>query len=776
MSLKSFRVPVFAFLAISLLNLFLASALSSQAALSTSSRSAFSDTPNMPVSGRISARGNELVDASGAHFFLAGVNYEGPTDRAWAMWNNDRFDPQLINQDLAKAAAGGYNSIRIFVQSALRDEILANNWSKLDKVVELAHQNGLRVLLTMADYYEPDLSKLASIDMSVARHFAGNDTILGYDLRNEPQFSDLISAIYPADKLPPMQTDSLLRVYGERLSQSASENWRHTAGRNQVPDYMNPRQAYIYTNLLRYYDEFQSDSGNWVSGHAQATALDYINSPDSAKWKPFLQALDTTAQNYIDVRQGAIQLADPNRLTTIGWNRPELMRLPANASLGFVSLHRFPGDSAGGLAETLSMLDHLKNFYSGKPVVMEEFGYSNWNGKDMVPPVQTAAYESSVWLFLYGRGYAGGFKWMLNNFTAGQNQYENNFGLLDNNSQPKAAYYSARAILQLISANKVPNGDFMRLESFDGVTISYSWSGSNSLFANNKDYRDSRFQVTTQEAAPWAIWWPNDGQGQLFFSTTSPAHVSLDLHGVFPAWKPGIRPFLNAEDGSGINFDLSNDTVISFNAQPGTIYTLRTPLKPPAFNRADPLQIAANTYFSETGHNLSNIFKQYWEKHGGLAIYGYPISEEFMENGFTVQYFERARFEHHPEFAGTEHEVELGLLGNVVTAGRKEAGEAAFRSIAPFNSSPTNVYFAETGHSLKGGFKQYWETHGGLAQFGYPITEEFAEVNPADGKTYTVQYFERNRFEWHPEHATTPSEFELGLLGMQVVKAKGWLS
>ena len=34
--------------------------------------------------------------------------------------------------------------------------------------------------------------------------------------------------------------------------------------------------------------------------------------------------------------------------------------------------------------------------------------------------------------------------------------------------------------------------------------------------------------------------------------------------------------------------------------------------------------------------------------------------------------------------------------------------------------------------------------------FGYPISEEFAEVNPTDGNTYSVQYFERNRFEWHP--------------------------
>ena len=36
-------------------------------------------------------------------------------------------------------------------------------------------------------------------------------------------------------------------------------------------------------------------------------------------------------------------------------------------------------------------------------------------------------------------------------------------------------------------------------------------------------------------------------------------------------------------------------------------------------------------------------------------------------------------------------------------------------------------FFPETGHSLSGVFKQYWQAHGGLAQFGYPLTEEMGE-------------------------------------------------
>ena len=50
-----------------------------------------------------------------------------------------------------------------------------------------------------------------------------------------------------------------------------------------------------------------------------------------------------------------------------------------------------------------------------------------------------------------------------------------------------------------------------------------------------------------------------------------------------------------------------------------------------------------------------------------------------------------------------------------------------------------------------------------------PLSEQFHEVSATDGKTYTVQYFERNRFELHPEKAA-PYEVELGLLGVQQYK------
>ena len=80
-----------------------------------------------------------------------------------------------------------------------------------------------------------------------------------------------------------------------------------------------------------------------------------------------------------------------------------------------------------------------------------------------------------------------------------------------------------------------------------------------------------------------------------------------------------------------------------------------------------------------------------------------------------------------------------------------------------------------TGHAIAPQFRAYWEANGGLARFGHPLSAAFEEVNAADGKRYLVQYFERQRLEWHPENAGTPYEVELGLLGREALQRRGLL-
>lgn len=164
-------------------------------------------------------------------------------------------------------------------------------------------------------------------------------------------------------------------------------------------------------------------------------------------------------------------------------------------------------------------------------------------------------------------------------------------------------------------------------------------------------------------------------------------------------------------------------------------------------------------YFPETGHWVSHGFLRYWQQFGGLPVFGYPISDEFVENGVTVQYFERARFEWHPGAWPSHYDVLLGLLGNELTANRR--AEAPFKPVQAA-SDANCAFYAATGHRLCFGFRAYWQAHGGLAIFGYPISEEFTENG------VTVQYFERQRLEYHPENSPA-WQVEGGLLGSQIL-------
>ncbi len=170
----------------------------------------------------------------------------------------------------------------------------------------------------------------------------------------------------------------------------------------------------------------------------------------------------------------------------------------------------------------------------------------------------------------------------------------------------------------------------------------------------------------------------------------------------------------------------------------------------------------AGRFYPETGKTLAPEFITFFDSHGGLALFGYPLTDPETEGGFKVQYLERARIEYHPENAGTGYEVQLGLLGSIETAGRQFP--TASTDIA--SNTPTRIYFPETSHTLSGKFLDYWNRNGGLALFGYPISEPFTEGG------FTVQYFQRNRFELHPEDSGTDYEVQLGLLGRDMLNQR----
>jgi len=174
----------------------------------------------------------------------------------------------------------------------------------------------------------------------------------------------------------------------------------------------------------------------------------------------------------------------------------------------------------------------------------------------------------------------------------------------------------------------------------------------------------------------------------------------------------------------------------------------------------------------------------FWEQQGGLPVFGYPIGPEHQEPSLagplTVQLFERARLELHPENQ-PPYDVLLGRLGADALAaqGRDWLG---FPKSVP--SAPH--YFAQTSHAIAPEFWEYWSRHGlefdgrggtafgeSLALFGVPLSEARIETSPTDRKPYLTQWFERARFEYHPENVGTAHTILLGLLQRELQSSSG---
>jgi heat shock protein HslJ len=188
--------------------------------------------------------------------------------------------------------------------------------------------------------------------------------------------------------------------------------------------------------------------------------------------------------------------------------------------------------------------------------------------------------------------------------------------------------------------------------------------------------------------------------------------------------------------------------------------------------------------FPETGQCMSGRIREFWEQNGGLPVFGFPITPQRAETTasgtFQSQWFERTRLELHPENA-PPYDVLLGRAGDIRL--RQQGRDwYTFPKADPSHANVPGdcVYYPETQHSVCGLFLTAYRSYGlsfpgvsgisaeeSLALFGMPLSEPMVE-ELEDGKTYVVQWFERVRFEEHPENVP-PYNVLFGRLGADIL-------
>ncbi len=492
-------------------------------------------------------------------------------------------------------------------------------------------------------------------------------------------------------------------------------------------------------------ERYDADGEDDAPGSPRVAAWQIWNEPDQdGTWLP---AADPAAYAaMLQAAYPAIKAADPTALVvsggvmtfdTVGVNdfMRRVVEMGAWESFDVLAIHPWLIDHA---PDDPTLINPRENFDvtipgrmamaqqwvaargGGKPVWVSEVGWSTCGDQCEPQFAMSEAQQANYMVRTFVLAAAAGVQHVSyfqleDKFQGGQVPWSQ-AAIVRDNREPKAAYYALGTLIQQLHAAQ--------------------FSGTGPLHQPGS-IADYRFTLSSGE--PLDVLWSLGSEQTLPFPLN-----------------PGEGAVLIERDGA-------TETL----AERGGSVMLRISQRPLYLRQGS--SIERSRTFAETGYRVSGRFLDYWERNGGLPIFGYPISEARHEIGsdgqaYLVQWFERNRFEYHPENAPPD-DVLLGLLG---IAALEQQG-TDWQTFPTVETAPPGCRsFAETRHSLCPPFLGYWERNGGLPIFGYPISEPFEEQSSDDGATSTVQYFERNRFEYHPNNPPADRVL-LGLLGVELL-------
>lgn len=158
-------------------------------------------------------------------------------------------------------------------------------------------------------------------------------------------------------------------------------------------------------------------------------------------------------------------------------------------------------------------------------------------------------------------------------------------------------------------------------------------------------------------------------------------------------------------------------------------------------------------YIADAGHTVDGLFLDLWREH--REILGNPVTEEFKtetpyseepEDEQIVQYYEGVALVYLPDEPVGE-QVETLPLGKdaakILTPKYPKAFKPVTAEACGRMDDLVCSFFDETRHSLRFGFKVFWDKEGGAELLGPPVSEEFVAE---DGRQ--VQFFERGALQW----------------------------
>lgn len=330
---------------------------------------------------------------SGRPYIPFGTNYYDP-HTGWApkIWR--KFDAEKIREHFRLMSKIGVNCARVFLTAASfqpkAETIDEQSLKKLDTLIKIGRETGIRLILTGPDHWEgspsywrPDrfageeaLRALENFWEVLGKRYKGEPAIFAWDLLNEPHLPWFL------------------------------KEWRGRWNAWLEKKYGN------FGSLKTAWGDELTDTDRWSEVSVPEDREDTGN-PRLRDWQRFREYL---ADEWVRRQVEALRGADPTHLITVGyiqWSYP-LIR-PGNPSrysafnphrqgrkLDFLTIHFYPTmgpplSSDENWRKNLSYLQVVLAYcHIGKPVVLGEFGWYGGGAPQKHPYLSEV--EQSLWI------------------------------------------------------------------------------------------------------------------------------------------------------------------------------------------------------------------------------------------------------------------------------------------------------------------------------------------------------------------------------------------
>jgi hypothetical protein len=322
---------------------------------------------------KVAPDGRGFVELGSGHPYIPfGTNYYDP-HTGWApkLWS--QFDENKVREHFRVMGELGVNCARVFLTvgsfQPAAEKIEEQALLKLDKLVEIAGENHIRLILTgpdhwegQPDYWYPDrfagqaaLQALERFWTVVAQRYRGEPAIFAWDLLNEPHIPWFVEQWRPAWNTW-LSTNygsrqALKDAWGDELAEA--DKWGSVAVPEDQPEPGSPR-----LRDWQHFREYLADE--WVRRQVEA-----------------IRRVDTThlvTVGYIQWSYPLVRSGDPGRYAAFNPRRQARW-------LDFVTIHFYPTfdgpfESDESWRKNISYMQGVLAYcHTGKPVVLGEFGW-----------------------------------------------------------------------------------------------------------------------------------------------------------------------------------------------------------------------------------------------------------------------------------------------------------------------------------------------------------------------------------------------------------------